>query len=236
MLPRVKNKIFCTPEWAPIFTLREDDLKAALGIITRIADGQGLASNSGVYGRRAYEGIHMFAWIGAAVDVPHVVYKVLGTLGQKLYFFRLPFDYITADNVNEKLGSDFNTKFDSIQAALIDYVTWFEIGPDLVYDNRDGEADDDGLYDYEKDLRFKPGMPGNQSKFRDDDVAWKEVIKRKKQDLDSGKIRGARLLKMKWDRDKDDSKSKQCIAELAVLLSHLRCDVQTWREGSDIGY
>jgi hypothetical protein len=25
-------------------------------------------------------------------------------------------------------------------------------------------------------------------------------------------------------------------AELAVLLSHLRCDVQTWREGSDIGY
>ena len=41
---------------------------------------------------------------------------------------------------------------------------------------------------------------------------------------------------MKWDRDKDNPKAKQCIAELAVLLSHLRCDVQTWREGSDIGY
>jgi hypothetical protein len=63
MLPRVKNRVFCTPEWAPIFTLREDDLKAALGIITRIADGQGLASNSGVYGRRAYEGVHMFATV-----------------------------------------------------------------------------------------------------------------------------------------------------------------------------
>jgi len=85
MLPRIKNKIFCTPEWAPIFTLREDDLKAALGIITRIADGQGLASNSGVYGRRAYEGTHMFAWIGAAVEVPPIVYKVLNTLGQKMY-------------------------------------------------------------------------------------------------------------------------------------------------------
>ena len=58
----------------------------------------------------------------------------------------------------------------------------------------------------------------------------------KKQDLESGKVRDARLLKMKWDRDKDDPKAKQCIAELAVLLSHLRCDVQTWREGSDIGY
>lgn len=236
MLPRVKNKIFCTPEWAPIFTLREDDLKAALGIITRIADGQGLASNSGVYGRRAYEGIHMFAWIGAAVDVPDMVYKVLGTLGQKLYFFRLPFDNITIDNVNENLGSDFNTKFDCVQAALFDYLKWFEIGPDLVHDNRDGEVNDDSLFDQEKDLKFKSGVPGNQFKFHDDDVVNKESINKKKLDLDSGKIRGVRLLKMKWNRDKDDPNAKQCIAKLAVLLSHLRCDVQTWREGSDIGY
>jgi hypothetical protein len=240
MLPRVKNRIFCTPEWAPIFTLREDDLKATVGIITRIADGQGLASNSGVYGRRAYEGIHMFSWIGAAVDVPHIVYKVLGTLGQKLYFFRLPFKDITTHNVNEELGSDFNTKFDSIQIALFDYLKWFEIGPDLVHDNRDGESDrdQDSLFDYEKDLRFKPGVPGNQFKFHDDDdVVWKEVMKKKKQSLErSDKVKGSRLLKMKWDRNKDDSQAKQCIAELAVLLSHLRCDVQTWREGSDIGY
>jgi hypothetical protein len=239
MLPRVKNRIFCTPEWAPIFTLREDDLKATLGIITRIADGQGLASNSGVYGRRAYEGIHMFSWIGAAVDVPHIVYKVLGTLGQKLYFFRLPFKDITTNNVNEELGSDFNTKFDSIQTALFDYLKWFEIGPDLVHDNRDREDDydEDSLFDYEKDLRFKPGVSSNQFKFHDDDdVVWKEVMKKKKEALERGKVKGSRLLKMKWDRNKDDSQAKQCIAELAVLLSHLRCDVQTWREGSDIGY
>ena len=161
---------------------------AALGIITRLADGQGLASNSGVYGRRAYEGIHMFAWIGAAVDVPDMVYKVLGTLGQKLYFFRLPFDNITTDNVNENLGSDFNTKFDSIQAALFDYLGWFEIGPDLVHDNRDGEVNDDSLFEQEKDLRFKPGVPGNQFKFHnDDDVVWKKVMKREKLELDGAK-------------------------------------------------
>ena len=231
MLPQVKNRIFCTPEWAPIFTLREDDLKAALGIITRIADGQGLASNSGVYGRRAYEGTHMFSWIGAAVDVPHVVYKVLGTLGQKLYFFRLPFEDITTDNVSKKLGSDFNTKFDFIQAALFDYLKWFEIGPDLMHDNRDGEGNEDSPFDYENDLRLKSGVPGNQFKFHDDDdVVRKEVMKKRKQELESGKIRGARQLKMKWDRDKDNPKAKQCIAELAVLLSHIRCDVQTWRE------
>jgi hypothetical protein len=136
----------------------------------------------------------MFAWIGAAVDVPNIVYKVLGTLGQKLYFFRLPFDDITVDNVNEKLGSDVNTKFDFIQAALFDYLNWFEIGPDLVHDNRDGEADDD-LLDQKKDLKFKSEVPGNQFKFHDDDVVNKEAINKRKLDLDSGKIRGVRLLK-----------------------------------------
>ena len=124
----------------------------------------------------------MFAWIGAAVDVPYIVYKVLGTLGQKLYFFRLPFNDITTDNVSEKLGSDFNSKFDSIQATLFDYLKWFEIGPDLVHDNRDGEADID-LFDQEKDLRFKPGVPGNQFKFHDDDdVVWNEVMRKKKRE------------------------------------------------------
>jgi hypothetical protein len=153
--------------------------------------------------------------------VPHIVYKVLGTLGQKL-FFRLPFKEITTKNVNEELGSDFNTKFDSIQTALFDYLKWFEIGPDLMHDNRDGEGNEDSLFDYEKDLRFNSSVPGNQFKFHDDnDIVWKEVMKEKKLDLKSGKNRGARLLKMKWDRNKDDSHAKQCIAKLAVLLSHL---------------
>jgi hypothetical protein len=61
-------------------------------------------------------------------------------------------------------------------------------------------------------------------------------MKKKKLAAERGKAPGQRLLKMKWDRDKDDPKAKMCIAELAVLLSHLRCDVQTWTEGSDVGY
>jgi hypothetical protein len=232
MLPMIKNKIFCTPEWAIIFTLREEDLRAILGIITRIADGQGLASNSGVYGRRAYEGIHMFSWIGAAVDVPHLVYKVLGTLGQKLYFFRLPFKEITTDDIAKEIGSDFNIKFDAIQTALFEYLKWFEIGPDLTFDDRDGEVDDE--LTTEKDLRFKPGT-GNQFKFHDDDdLIFNEKMRRKA--LEAERKPKSRLSKMIWNRDKDDPQAKQCIAELAKLLSHLRCDVKTWREGSNIGY
>ncbi|MGA9843564.1 MAG: hypothetical protein WBQ25_14730 [Nitrososphaeraceae archaeon] len=177
MLPNVKNRIFCTPEFAPIFTLREDDLRAILGIITRIADGQGLASNSGVYGRRAYEGTHMFTWIGAAVEVPYMVYKVLATLGPKLYFFRLPFKDVTTENLVKDIGTDFNIKFDTVQTALFDYLKWFEIGPDLAYDGRDGEIDEIMA---EKDLRYKPnGM--DQFKFHDDnDVIFNEKMRRKK--------------------------------------------------------
>jgi hypothetical protein len=29
----------------------------------------------------------MFVWVGAAVDIPYKVYRYLGTLGPKLYFF-----------------------------------------------------------------------------------------------------------------------------------------------------
>ena len=82
-----------------IFTAKEEDLRNILGIITRIADGQGLASDSGAHGHRAYEGTHMLVWIGAAVDVPYSVYKVLASLGPKLYFFRLPFEDRTVDDI-----------------------------------------------------------------------------------------------------------------------------------------
>jgi hypothetical protein len=40
MLPRIRNRIFLTPELSPMFTTKEEDLTQLLGIITRIADGQ----------------------------------------------------------------------------------------------------------------------------------------------------------------------------------------------------
>ena len=60
-----------------------------LGIITRVLDGHGYESQSGAQGYRGYTGNHMFVWIGAAVDVPRKVHRLLGTLGPKLYFFRI---------------------------------------------------------------------------------------------------------------------------------------------------
>ncbi len=54
MLPKVKDKHFLTPELAPLFTTDEKDLLQIWGTITRIADGNGLASDSGAHGHRQY--------------------------------------------------------------------------------------------------------------------------------------------------------------------------------------
>ena len=133
MLPKIKDKQFLTPELATLFNLKEDDLRLSLATITRIADGHGFASDSGVYGHRAY-GDTMFTWFGAVVDIPHQVYKVLGSLGPKLYFFRLPFSETTPIELLSYLTDrdDFNMNYQTIEAALFDYLKWFEIGPTLL--------------------------------------------------------------------------------------------------------
>ena len=47
-----------------MFTVKDEDLSKMLGIITRIADGQGFKSNSGAHGQRGYDENIMFVWIG----------------------------------------------------------------------------------------------------------------------------------------------------------------------------
>jgi hypothetical protein len=48
-------------------------------------------TDSGVYGQRRCDGKLMFTWVGAAVDIPHKVYKLLANVGAKLYFYRMPY-------------------------------------------------------------------------------------------------------------------------------------------------
>lgn len=137
MLPKIKDRHFLTPELAPIFTTDEKDLAQNLGLITRVADGHGLSTDSGAWGHREY-GDTMLVWTGAAVDVPYKVYKLLGNLGFKIYFFRLPYWEKTEDDLLKDLKEDFGEKKANVQSALYDYFAWFEIGPDLIYDEQSG--------------------------------------------------------------------------------------------------
>ena len=90
LLPKIKNKLFLVSELAPLFTTKDDELANVIGIIMRIADGNGYWSDSGAKGHRGYDGPIMFTWLGAAVDIPYRVHKCLSTLGPKLHFLRIP--------------------------------------------------------------------------------------------------------------------------------------------------
>jgi hypothetical protein len=122
--------LFITPELAPLFNGKDDDLLSVLGIVTRIADGQGFESDSGAYGHRGYSGEHMFAWIGAAVDIPYKVYKHLSALGPKLYFIRMETKEETEnDYLYELKYGNFNDSKKQVEDALLDYMKWFDYCP-----------------------------------------------------------------------------------------------------------
>jgi hypothetical protein len=131
MLPRWKNELVLLPELAPIFTAKDDDLTQLLGILTRVLDGNGYESDSGAHGHRGYREKIMFTLVGASVDIPYKVYKVLGYLGPKLYFLRLPKEDKSEDERLKQSREDFSEKQKRIQAALFEYLKWLEIRPDM---------------------------------------------------------------------------------------------------------
>jgi hypothetical protein len=124
--------MFLTPELAPTFASKDEDLVQILGIITRVLDGHGYFSNSGAHGGRGYKDQMMFVWIGAAVDIPRKVHKYLATLGPKLYFLRLPKEVYSnpeEEYLKRVKGVDFSRKVSAIHVALFDYLKWFELCP-----------------------------------------------------------------------------------------------------------
>jgi hypothetical protein len=138
MLPRWKNVLVLLPELAPIFTAKDDDLTQLLGILTRVLDGNGYESDSGAHGHRGYREKIMFTLVGASVDIPYNVYKVLGYLGPKLYFLRLPKEDRSEDQRLKQSREDFSEKQKRIQAALFEYLKWLEIRPDMQVEKESG--------------------------------------------------------------------------------------------------
>ncbi|MGC1134227.1 MAG: hypothetical protein WA941_15480 [Nitrososphaeraceae archaeon] len=134
MLPKIRFKMLLTPELAPIFSANEDELLENIGIITSVLDGKGYTSDSGAHGQRGYFGNYMFVWVGATVDIPYRVHKLMSSLGPKLYCFRLPYVDPSDAEVEESMNEEFEAKRREVQAAIIDYLIWFETCPLLTED------------------------------------------------------------------------------------------------------
>ena len=93
-----------TPELAPIFRGKEDELAQRFSIITRVLDGQGLQTDSGAHGRRGHRGDYLFAWLGCTTPLEDRVWKVMAQLGSRLFF--LVTDSQQEVTVEDLVGSD----------------------------------------------------------------------------------------------------------------------------------
>jgi transposase len=139
LLPKIKNKLFLVSELAPLFTVKDEELSNVFGIIMRIADGNGYWSDSGARGHRGYDGPLMFVWLGAAVDIPYKIHKMLSMLGPKLYFLRLPMASEDEDDLLRFLQQDdFKDRIQRVKEAFFDYLEYLESCPAMQEDPESG--------------------------------------------------------------------------------------------------
>ncbi|NTW26862.1 MAG: hypothetical protein HGA36_00900 [Candidatus Moranbacteria bacterium] len=89
MLPQIKNKTMIVRDLAPIFAKRDEDVQAMLGILIRVLDGEGLETNSGLYGKRGYVGEYLFMMLSASTPIRPKIWNVMGNLGSRLFFINL---------------------------------------------------------------------------------------------------------------------------------------------------
>lgn len=89
LLPRIQYRMLLIRDFATLFSKREEDLKEMLGILTRVLDGEGLNTDSGVHGQREYNGEYLFMLLAASTPVPPKVWKIMGNLGSRLLFLSI---------------------------------------------------------------------------------------------------------------------------------------------------
>jgi tetratricopeptide (TPR) repeat protein len=159
MLPKIKNKLFLTPELAPIFSSSDEDLLLMLGILTSVLDGHGFESDSGAQGHRGYNEDIMFTWLGAVVDIPFKVHKQLSVLGPKLYFFRLPKVEHDEDHYYNQKDDNFGNKVQEVRQSLNEYLEYFDTNPRIAFE-------------YENEL---PKIPLDHTK--DEEFAHRYIIR-----------------------------------------------------------
>jgi hypothetical protein len=89
LLPRIRFKTAIVRELNSILGAKEDDLIKTMGILTRVLDGEGLETDSGVHGRRGYSGDYTFMLLAGTTPIQPRVFKVMGNFGSRLFFLSL---------------------------------------------------------------------------------------------------------------------------------------------------
>ena len=124
LLPRVKGKMLMVPEMGTFLSESEDELRKRMGMMTRILDGEGYESNSGVYGKRGYSGDYLFMMLGASTPFPLRVWKCMSQFGHRLFFFNMNIANVSAETLISQIGNgaNFKAKEKMCRVATEDFV------------------------------------------------------------------------------------------------------------------
>ncbi|MCH7560565.1 MAG: HTH domain-containing protein [Thaumarchaeota archaeon] len=137
LLTKIKGKIFLVSDLAPLFSASDDDIRENFGTLTRLLDGKGLKTSSGVHGERS-SGPVFFIWIGGAVEVSKNIWSLIAKLGPKMFFLRIRLE-MTYDEEQHKImenmmsKEEYETKIDEVKEKLVEYwdaVTSFPLQED----------------------------------------------------------------------------------------------------------
>ena len=146
LLPRLKGKVFLTPDLTTLFNDPIDTVRSNFGNLTRILDGQGFRTDTGVFGQRGYEGFegsYVFHWLAGIANVPHAVWALFGNMGPRTYYWQIPEKRnITVEQVTAHLREDFPTKSNLCRQEVYKVVNhlWEQYPEPVVWEkNKDEE-------------------------------------------------------------------------------------------------
>jgi hypothetical protein len=105
LLPRLKYKMFLLRDLSTLFAKRDDDLNECLGLLTRVLDGEGLNTDSGVHGQRQYVGEYLFMILAGSTPIQPRVWKMMGSLGSRLFFLNMG----AKEKTREELANQITT-------------------------------------------------------------------------------------------------------------------------------
>lgn len=111
LLPRIQYKMLLVRDMATVFSKRDDDLAESMGLLTRLLDGEGLNTESGVHGQRHYIGEYLFMMLAASTPLAPKVWRLMGNLGSRLFFYNTNSRLKSEDElVQQVLGSTHKEK------------------------------------------------------------------------------------------------------------------------------
>ncbi len=105
LLPKLKYKMFLIRDLATLFSKQDDELNECLGTLTRVLDGEGFATDTGVHGQRQYVGEYLFMILAGSTPIPPRVWKMMGNLGSRLFFLSMH----SRDKSDDELANQLTT-------------------------------------------------------------------------------------------------------------------------------